>query len=27
MARKVMKDRGLSSPIGKIDGVPMSQYK
>jgi NitT/TauT family transport system substrate-binding protein len=27
MARKVMKDRGLSSPLGKIDGVPMSQYK
>ena len=27
MARKVMKDRGLSSPIGKIDGVPLSQYK
>lgn len=27
MARKVLKDRGLSSPIGKIDGVPLSQYK
>jgi NitT/TauT family transport system substrate-binding protein len=27
MARKVMKDRGLSSPIGKIDGVPLSKYK
>ncbi|MEE2698061.1 MAG: ABC transporter substrate-binding protein [Pseudomonadota bacterium] len=27
MARKVLKDRGLSSPIGKIDGVPLSKYK
>jgi NitT/TauT family transport system substrate-binding protein len=27
MARKVMNDRGLKSPIGKIDGVPLSQYK
>ncbi|MEE8350823.1 MAG: ABC transporter substrate-binding protein [Rhodospirillales bacterium] len=27
MARKVLKDRGLSSPLGKIDGVPLSQYK
>jgi NitT/TauT family transport system substrate-binding protein len=27
MARKVMKDRGLSSPLGKIDGVPLSKYK
>jgi NitT/TauT family transport system substrate-binding protein len=27
MARKVLKARGLTSPIGKIDGVPLSQYK
>jgi NitT/TauT family transport system substrate-binding protein len=27
MARQVLKDRGLSSPLGKIDGVPLSQYK
>jgi hypothetical protein len=27
MARKVLKDRGLTSPLGKIDGVPLSQYK
>jgi NitT/TauT family transport system substrate-binding protein len=27
MARKVMKDRGLSSPLVKIDGVPLSKYK
>jgi NitT/TauT family transport system substrate-binding protein len=27
MARKVLKDRGLSSPVGKIDGVPLSEYK
>ena len=27
VARQVLKDRGLSSPLGKIDGVPMSQYK
>jgi NitT/TauT family transport system substrate-binding protein len=27
MARKVLADRGLKSPLGKIDGVPMSSYK
>jgi NitT/TauT family transport system substrate-binding protein len=27
MARKVLKARGLTSPVGKIDGVPLSQYK
>jgi len=27
MARKVLKERGLSSPLGKIDGVPLSMYK
>lgn len=27
MARQILKERGLSSPVGKIDGVPMSQYK
>jgi NitT/TauT family transport system substrate-binding protein len=27
MARKVLADRGLKSPLGKIDGVPMSAYK
>jgi NitT/TauT family transport system substrate-binding protein len=27
MARKILKERGLKSPLGKIDGVPLSQYK
>ena len=27
VARQVLKDRGLKSPIGKIDGVPLSEYK
>jgi NitT/TauT family transport system substrate-binding protein len=27
MARQILKERGLSSPVGKINGVPMSQYK
>ena len=27
VARQVLEDRGLKSPLGKIDGVPMSQYK
>lgn len=27
MARKVLADRGLKSPIGVINGVPLSQYK
>jgi len=30
MARKVLSDRGLSTglgPVGKINGVPLSQYK
>jgi NitT/TauT family transport system substrate-binding protein len=27
MARKVLKDRGLSSPLGTIKGVPLSEYK
>jgi NitT/TauT family transport system substrate-binding protein len=27
VAREVLKARGLSSPIGKIDGQPMSAYK
>jgi len=27
MARKILKERGLKSPLGKIDGVPLSKYK
>ncbi|MDA0306493.1 MAG: ABC transporter substrate-binding protein [Proteobacteria bacterium] len=27
MARQVLKDRGLKSPLGVINGVPLSQYK
>jgi len=27
VARQVLADRGLKSPLGKIDGVPMSQYR
>ena len=27
VAREVLKARGLSSPLGKIDGVPLSNYK
>lgn len=27
VAREVLKARGLSSPLGKIDGVPLSEYK
>ena len=27
VARQVLADRGLKSPLGKIDGVPMSKYK
>ena len=27
VARQVLADRGLKSPLGKIDGVPMSEYR
>ena len=27
MARKILKERGLKSPLGKIDGVPLSEYR
>ena len=27
VARQVLADRGLKSPLGKIDGVPLSEYR